>query len=252
MFVTIAITPPPPRGPSLAVALAVCVLALAPGRAGARTATIAVAPAAPADRPGVTFTATATADAGQAITDYAWTVDGAAGPSGATTTSITRTFTTPGSHTVTVTVTESTASVPTVDTTSGPISQTVTVNTLPTVRFSWTPLHPIPGAGVTFTSQSFDTGGTIVNYSWDLNGDGVFGDFSGPTATTATTTILANQSVGLRVTDDLGACRPAGRTSSVDQPPVAWIHRRSGEPARRTDGHVHVELDGQRRLDRVL
>jgi PKD repeat protein len=223
VFATSVVRLPLPRAALAALALALCVLTLAPGRADAApTATIAVSPATPLTGQVATFTATATADVGQTITNYAWAVDGAPGPSGATTTSITHTFTTAGSHTVTVTVTESTGSVPAVDTTSGPISQTVTVNAPnapPTARFTWTPRFPVAGASVSFTSTSTDSDGTIARYSWDLNGDGIFGDATTPTATAAAT----GQTVALQVTDDLGATSTFSRTIALDKPPVAVI-----------------------------
>src|SRR4029077_13388730 len=75
-----------------------------------------------------------------------------------------------------------------------------------------------PGAGVTFTSKSTDSDGTIVGYSWDLDGDGVFGDATGPTATA---TLLQDQTVALRVTDNLGGTSTLAQDVVRDKPPVA-------------------------------
>lgn len=213
-----------PRAALATFALALCALAFAPGRAGAApSATIAVSPATPQTGQSVTFTATATADAGQTITNYAWTIDNVAVPD--TTPSITHTFTTAGSHTVAVTVTESDASVPAVQTTSGPISQSVNVvnppNAPPRASFTISPANALSNTVVTFTSRSSDSDGTITGYSWDLNGDGVFGDAVAPSATWTYQT-AGTYKVALQVTDNLGATAIArGTVNVLNRPPVA-------------------------------
>ena len=53
-------------------------------------------------------------------------------------------------------------------------------------------------------SASYDPESGPVTYSWDLNGDGVFGD-STAVAPQFTYNAVANVTVGLEVTDSLGA-----------------------------------------------
>jgi hypothetical protein len=52
---------------------------------------------------------------------------------------------------------------------------------------------------------SSDPDGQALTYSWDLNGDGVFGDATGVTASRTYTSGTANVNVGLRVTDTTAA-----------------------------------------------
>jgi PKD repeat protein len=204
--------------PTLSALLALAALALVPGRADALTASFTAAPTAPRSGQAVTFSATATADAGASITGFAWDFgDGSAAATGAT---VTHAFAA-GAWTVTLTVSE--APIPPATTpaaASQTVTRTITANTPPVARFTWTPRFPIAGAGVSFTSTSTDADGTIAGYSWDLNGDGVFGDATTPTATA---TILQNQSVSLRVTDNLGGVSTFRQNIVLDTPPVAVI-----------------------------
>jgi len=219
VFATIAITRRPvPRAALTAVVLAVGALALLPGRAAALTASFTAAPAAPRSGQAVTLSATATADAGESITGYSWDFgDGSAAATGAT---VTHTFAA-GAWTITLTVNEEPippATAPAAATTT--VSRAITANTPPVARFTWTPPFPIAGAGVTFTSGATDSDGTIVSYSWDLDGDGVFGDggFTGPTATA---TIVRNTNVSLRVIDNLGGASTIRRPVVLNTPPLA-------------------------------
>jgi plastocyanin len=100
------------------------------------------------------------------------------------------------------------------------VSQTVVVNAPPAAGFTTTPVNPLPGTGLTFTSTSTDIDGTIVSWSWDLDGNRRFGDATTPVATT---TFLAagRHVVSLRVTDNLGATATSTQTIVVDAPPVA-------------------------------
>jgi len=62
-----------------------------------------------------------------------------------------------------------------------------------------------------------------LGYSWDLNGDGVFGDATGPTAT-YTYTSQGTYTARLRVTDDQGATDVASVTITAgNTPPTAVI-----------------------------
>jgi glucose/arabinose dehydrogenase/PKD repeat protein len=72
-------------------------------------------------------------------------------------------------------------------------------------------------------SGSTDPEGRPLTYSWDLNGDQVFGDATGPTAT-HTYTAQGTYTAGLRVTDDQGATDVASVTITAgNSAPVAMI-----------------------------
>ena len=57
---------------------------------------------------------------------------------------------------------------------------TLRVNGLPTADFTWTPASPIAGDSVDLSSTSTDFEGPLAELSWDLDGDGQFGDGSEP------------------------------------------------------------------------
>ncbi len=58
------------------------------------------------------------------------------------------------------------------DTQSYTIDVSETVNHPPVADFTYTPLHPIAGEVVQFTSTSYDPDGDTLYYLWDLDGDG--------------------------------------------------------------------------------
>ena len=74
------------------------------------------------------------------------------------------------------------------------------------------------------TSTDPDPADTIVSYTWDLNGDGVYGDATGPT-TTWTYTSPGSYVARLEVTDNHGAVSPPAtvRISVDNTPPTASI-----------------------------
>lgn len=77
-------------------------------------------------------------------------------------------------------------------------------NVAPTARFTFSPTAPVRGQRVSFDGRSStDPEGGALRYSWDLNGDGAFGD-----STSATPSRTYNSrrtfSVRLRVTDPQG------------------------------------------------
>jgi PKD repeat protein len=82
-----------------------------------------------------------------------------------------------------------------------------------------------PNHQVTFDgSASSDPDGTIAKYEWDLDGNGSYETDTGATATaTRSYSSEGKVTVGLRVTDDLGAIATTARTISIaqNQPPQA-------------------------------
>jgi len=97
-------------------------------------------------------------------------------------------------------------------------------NQPPTARISANPTSGAPPLTVAFDgSGSTDPEGRPLTYSWDLNGDGTFGDATTPTAS-YTYTSSGTYTASLRVTDDRGATNTASVTITVgNTAPVAVI-----------------------------
>src|SRR3954447_7793474 len=81
----------------------------------------------------------------------------------------------------------------------------VLLNSPPAAPFTFAPAAPLVGETISLTSQASDPdGGTLdLKQSWDLNGDGVFGDATGPIAQTSFP--VGEHVVRLQVTDADGA-----------------------------------------------
>src|SRR4029077_6831869 len=88
-------------------------------------------------------------------------------------------------------------------------------NQPPTAVINASPTSGTPPLTVSFTSAgSSDPEGKLLTYSWDLNGDGTFGDATGATASYTYTTSGVYHPA-LRVTDDLGTSDTASVTVTV-------------------------------------
>ena len=151
---------------------------------------------------------------------YEWQVDGGAFSEGGPTFSPPNLG--PGSHTITLRVTDAANATATA-------SDSVSVNAPPVARISFAdatpesgqnPQIPLVGHQVNFSGQgSNDTGGSIVAYAWDVDGDGfddgsaVNEQFSFSDAGTKTVT--------LRVVDNNGATDQESVTFRVNAPPIA-------------------------------
>src|SRR5262249_19425605 len=97
-------------------------------------------------------------------------------------------------------------------------------NQPPTAALTANPTHgPVPLTVSVHGTGSSAPEGKPLSYSWDLNGDGIFGDATGPTASyTYTTAGVYHPS--LRVTDDHGATDTASITVTAgNTAPVAVI-----------------------------
>jgi hypothetical protein len=108
------------------------------------------------------------------------------------------------------------------------------VNLAPSATFTVSPPAPQIGQAVSFSSTATDPDGSITGQEWDLDGDGTFGDASGPTASTTFATAGAHN-VSLRVADDRGVVVVGTVGVNVSDPTVA--------PPRRPD----VDVEGDRR-----
>ncbi len=100
--------------------------------------------------------------------------------------------------------------------------QSVVVNAPPLASFKVSPANPLVGQAVTFTSTSTDPDANVrtLTFAWDLTGNGLFSDATGPTAQRVFTQ-SGDAIVRLLVTDSRGATAIAAMTIPVGGPPIA-------------------------------
>jgi glucose/arabinose dehydrogenase len=113
-------------------------------------------------------------------------------------------------------------------------------NQPPTARISANPTAGIAPLTVAFDgSASTDPEVRPLTYSWDLNGDGTFGDATGPTAS-YTYTSNGTYTASLRVTDDQGASDTTSVKITVgNTPPVAVIDKPTRSVTWRVGQTIH-------------
>lgn len=106
-------------------------------------------------------------------------------------------------------------------------------NQPPVASFAYSPLSPLTGESASFYSTSTDSDSAIASQEWDLNGDGTFGDATGPMAVRSFID-AGSYMVSLRVTDSLKAVSIATQTVVVGaragasgQPPVTGKRKSS-------------------------
>src|SRR4051794_37813931 len=87
----------------------------------------------------------------------------------------------------------------------------------PTASFDVSPPQPHPGETVTLTSTSWSNA-SIIESSWDLDGDGNYGDAKGDTTTTSFGS-AGDHVVGLQVTDSNKETSSTQKTVTVVLPP---------------------------------
>jgi uncharacterized delta-60 repeat protein len=92
----------------------------------------------------------------------------------------------------------------------------------PVATISATPSQPHVGDPVSLSATATDPDGTVASISWDLNGDGVFGDATGPSATTRFDR-PGNHDVAAQVTDDDQVASVARATIAVPATPVSGV-----------------------------
>jgi PKD repeat protein len=141
---------------------------------------------------------------------------------------------------------------PTYGPANGTLLHFVPVNKAPAAWLSAAPNPVLSGETVSFDgSASSDSDGTIVNYSWDLDGNGTFETDTGSTATTSRSYPTPGvYTVRLRVTDDGGATGEAAVILTVEnRPPTASFTYSPSSPRMREtvtftststdpDGHI--------------
>jgi len=155
-------------------------------------------PFAPCIGDAVTFDASASSVPDGTISTYEWDWE-SDGTYDATGVTQTHTFTTGGTHSVTLRVTDNQGAK---DTEKKDIF--VSPNIPPVATFTHSPQQPSIGISVSFdASSSTDTDGTIVRYEWDWESDGTY-DAEGENATHAYL-VAGTHLVTLRVTDNKDA-----------------------------------------------
>lgn len=175
------------------------------------TASFTVAPTSVIRGQAVSFDGSASTDteAPGGIAGYAWDFDGN-GTTDQTTSSpiVTHSYSTLGLIPAKLVVTDSDDGAQ-----SDPATQSVTVkNVPPTAQLSFTPAAPETGQAVAFSAAgSNDPDGTIADYRWDLDGDGVFETDTGTSPSASRSYATAGTfPVSVRVQDSDGASATAG------------------------------------------
>ena len=152
-------------------------------------------------------------DGPQTITKYEWDFngDGVFGDA-PNSRSLIAILTTPGVVNIGLRVTDA-------DGATAVATQPVRVDQVPQASFVFTPTSPLAGQRVDFGSTSTDADGPgdITSLRWDLNGDGTFGDATGPTATRVFST-AGTYSIGLEAIDSVGVQSFSQQTLTVTIP----------------------------------
>ncbi|HEU68622.1 MAG TPA: PKD domain-containing protein [Candidatus Acetothermia bacterium] len=169
----------------------------------------------PAPRPGdwVRFDGGISYDPDGSIANYEWDFEND-GTFDATGQIVFHRYPAAGTYTVLLRVTDNLGA-------SGQVTQAVVVsapvaNQPPVAQFAYAPAAPVAGTAVTFNgTASYDPDGSIVSYSWDLNGDGIV-DRTGPVVTW-TYPVAGAYSATLYVTDNQGATGQTTQWVSVSQ-----------------------------------
>ena len=156
----------------------------------------------------VTFASTSRNTDGS-IRGLEWSLDGDESFDDGTSSTVSRTYATPGVVVVRLRVTDNLGATAVV---TGLV--TVVADQPPLASFTFSPTFPEAAAPVIFTSASSDPDGTLTALSWDLDGDGFFDDADGASAAW-TYRINGSFMVALRVTDNRGASSIAFQTVVV-------------------------------------
>jgi YD repeat-containing protein len=179
----------------------------------APTASFAATPNPVLSGVSTSFDASGSKDPDGTIAKYEWDLDGNGTYETDTGTTPTagNTFATPGTKTVGLRVTDNSGATATT-------TVTVTVqNRAPSASITATPNPVVSGSNVTFdASGSKDSDGTIVEYEWDLDGNGTYETPGfGKSTTFVAYAKPGTRTVGVRVTDNSGATATASLTLTV-------------------------------------
>ena len=157
----------------------------------------------------VIFDASVSYDPDGTIVSYTWNF-GDSNVTTVTTPIITHVYTTLGTYTVNLTVTDN-------DGLEDSVVHLVEVHAPPVASFTYSPSEPLVGELVTFNSTSSDEDGVILSWEWDLDGDGIV-DATTENATWTYTT-SGTYTVTLTVTDNDGFTDSTTAQITVNAPP---------------------------------
>jgi hypothetical protein len=190
---------------------AAILVALAPRTASAvPLASFSFSPATPYTNDTVTFTSTSSG----AAPPQRWDLDGDRVCDDATGPVAQRSFWPSGSYSVTLCITDG------VDESTATRRFTVQ-NRPPEAVINYAPFSPLSGDTITLTSTSADPDGPLVSQDWDLDGDGEFDDWRGPSASVSFTAAGVHP-IGLLVTDrDRAAGAAVAEIAVRPRPPAA-------------------------------
>jgi len=196
-------------------------------------------PASPHVGDTVSFDGSASSDSDGTITDHAWDfeTDGVIDAHGEI---ASHPFPTTGIYNVTLTVTDN-------DELTDATWKTILVIAPPDANFTYTPERPLVDETVTLdASSSTPNGGTITDYAWDFETDGVI-DAHGVIVTHPYPT-AASHNVTLVVTDSEGLSDSAWKLVKVYAPPVADFYYYPIPPALNEpitfNASLSLDLDG--------
>jgi large repetitive protein len=177
-------------------------------------ASFSVSPSSPSTLQTITFTSTST-DADGSIASYAWDLDNDGNFNDGTGSVAQHSFPFSGTHTVRLLVTDNNGE-------SDIATKEIEVgNQPPVASFDYSPPSPSTGDKIALSSTATDPDGSIIDYSWDLNGDDEFGDATGAQAEVSFPD-PGSHTVRLRVTDDNGASATTDQLIAVaNRPPAA-------------------------------
>jgi PKD repeat protein len=172
------------------------------------TAAFGFAPAVPLPGERVALSSTSRASQGS-LTAQDWDLDGDGGFDDAQGAAVSTSFASAGTRRVRLRVRQTNGK-------TAVRELTVRVNAPPAAAFSWSPTDPIAGHSIDFTSSSSDAEGQLT-LSWDLDGDGLYGDASGARISHPFS-IPGTYEVGLQATDSDGVVSTVRRQVVVAAP----------------------------------
>jgi hypothetical protein len=158
----------------------------------------------------VTFESLSVAGLDTELADYRWDLDGTSGyeTGWGSTPVITTTYSKAGNVNVRLQVRD------TFDDTAT-VTKTISVaGQAPIASYTFTPAVPRANDPVAFTSTSSDADGSLGDQAWDLDGNGIYDNGSGPSALRSFPA-AGSYVVGLRVTDNDGAVSFYSQSISV-------------------------------------
>lgn len=171
-------------------------------------ASFSVSPASPLTGETAIFTSTSSGT----ITALTWDLDANGQFNDGSGTTAQRSFATPGRYLVRLLVTGP----------GGEATQVQSVqvqNRAPVASFTFTPSAPLADDIVMFAAAASDPDGSIAAIAWDLDGDGAFGDATGPVASRPFPAPGA-YTVAMQVTDSSGATAVASQVVAIAPRPT--------------------------------